>query len=100
MHLARFRLMRCVMYTQPIFVGGSRNGTPVRDAGRRAFTFVDGYLMESDEQGALTIPINATVELYVREELSGSNGEFVSVYFLVDLDEKQRKERLEQLLAA
>lgn len=88
------------MLKQPIFVGGSRNGTVVEDATRRSFTFVDGYLMEPDENGALTIPINATVELYVLDQFSKENGESVTAYFLAELDEEQRKEWFCALMAA
>jgi hypothetical protein len=88
------------MHQHPIFVGGSRNGTAVKDqTDRRSFTFVDGYLMEPGD-GTLTVPINATIELYLLDHVEREDGEPVEAYFLADLDERQRRERIAQLMAA
>jgi hypothetical protein len=88
------------MHQHPIFVGGSRNGTLVKDpTDRRSFTFVDGYLVEPGD-GTLTVPINATIELYLLDKVEKEDGQPVEAYFLVDLDEQQRRERLSTLMAA
>ncbi|RYD33265.1 MAG: hypothetical protein EOP87_11325 [Verrucomicrobiaceae bacterium] len=88
------------MHQHPIFVGGSRNGTTVEDqTDRRSFTFVDGYLVEPGD-GTLTVPINATIELYVLDQVEREDGESVEAYFLVDLDDTQRRERIASLMAA
>jgi len=88
------------MQQHPIFVGGSRNGTPVEKADRRSFTFVDGYLVEPEKDGTLTVPINATIELYVLDEVEREDGEPVAAYFLAALDDCQRRERIVTLTAA
>lgn len=88
------------MHQHPIFVGGSRNGTAVEEGtDRRSFTFVDGYLVEPGD-GTLTVPINATIELYLLDQVKRGDGEPVEAYFLADLDESQRRERIELLIAA
>ncbi|MBX3740369.1 MAG: hypothetical protein KF712_05220 [Akkermansiaceae bacterium] len=88
------------MHQHPIFVGGSRNGTAVEDqTDRRSFTFVDGYLVEPGHC-PLKFPINATIELYLLDHVEKENGESVEAYFLADLDEKQRRERVSLLTAA
>lgn len=88
------------MQQQPIFIGGSRHGTPVRQTDRRSFTFVDGYLVEPEADGTLTVPINATIELYVLDQVEIDDGEAVAAYFLADLDDEQRRERFALLPAA
>lgn len=88
------------MQKHPIFVGGSQNGTTVDNANRRSFTFVDGYLVEPDADGTLSTPINATIELYVLDQVEKDNGEAVVAYFLAALDDHQRKERFASLIAA
>lgn len=88
------------MQQHPIFVGGSRNGTAVEQMDRRSFTFVDGYLVEPSPDGTLTVPINATIELYVLDRVEKADGEPVSAYFLAALDDKQRREKISLLTAA
>lgn len=83
----------------PLFVGGSRNGIREAISSRPTLTFVDGYLVQPDSDGSLRKPINATIEMYVLDELQ-IDRKVVSAYFLAGLDDRQRRERLNALIAA
>jgi len=87
------------MFEKPIFVGGSRNGIREQISSRPTLTFVDGYLVAPASDGTLDKAINATVEMYVLDELNVGRAK-VSAYFLSGLDDVQRKERLTALIAA
>lgn len=87
------------MFEKPLFVGGSRNGIREQISSRPTLTFVDGYLVAPASDGTLDKAINATVEMYVLDEMHVGRSK-ISAYFLAGLDGDQRRERLTALMAA
>jgi len=81
-----------------LFVGGSREGYQTVDPSWLTLTFVNGNMVHPDADGALDMPLNATLERYVREEITKQNGAPGLAYFLEGLDREQSHERLVMLV--
>lgn len=80
-----------------LFVGGSRCGMeemPVSGP----YTFVNGALAHPDKDGCVEKSINATIEHYVRDEPANLKVDGYAVYFLDELDQHARDERLAELV--
>ena len=100
MKIRRFRVSVDMEERSILFVGGSQEGFQAVDPSWITLTFVNGNLVHPDADGALDMPLNATLERYVREPITKRDGQPGQAYFLEGLDREQSKERLQMWVGA
>ena len=83
-----------------LFVGGSQEGFQTVDPSWLTLTFVNGSMVHPAADGSLDMPLNATLERYVREAITKQDGQPGHAYFLEGLDREQSHERLLMLVGA
>jgi len=81
-----------------LFVGGSQEGFQTVDPSWLTLTFVNGNMVHPDANGVLDMPLNATLERYVRESIIKRDGNPGQAYFLEGMDREQSHERLAMLI--
>ena len=81
------------MSERVLFIGGSRHGLGEMEPAR-SYTFVNGVLAHPDKDGSAERTLNATIEHYVRDDPGRLKIDGHAVYFLDELDQAQREERL------
>jgi hypothetical protein len=81
-----------------LFVGGSQEGFRMVDPTWLTLTFVNGNHVQPAADGSLGMPLNATLERYVREVITKGDGQPGHAYVLEGLDRDQSRERLAMLL--
>jgi hypothetical protein len=81
-------------------VGGSREGLPMAGVHEPILTFVNGLPVRTAKDGSIDYPLNALIETYLLEEVTGrvdAAGSPVMAYFLVGLETEELVERWERL---
>lgn len=81
-----------------LFVGGSQEGYQTVDPSWLTLTFVNGNMVHPAADGSLDMPLNATLERYVRESITKRDGHPGQAYFLEGMDREQSHERLAMLI--